>query len=70
MQAVLEKGVKMTERKIIEHDLLCLPASEIDENIERAIKDGWQPFGGVCVAWEPLAKEFYYAQAMVKYESK
>ncbi len=39
---------------------------EMDDAVNKAIKEGWQPFGGVSVGFNRDNKK-YFVQAMVKY---
>ncbi len=68
-------------RMIIDYTVIgAIDTGYLAEAVYNAISDGWQPFGGVCVAYERnihreigpidinLPNDFeHYAQAMVKY---
>ena len=38
--------------------------SEIEENVKRLMRAGWQPIGGICCSVTPIGVMFY--QAMKK----
>ena len=45
----------------------------LDEKVNRAVKEGWQPFGGISVIIRDGAsqsKEYIFTQAMVKFEDE
>ena len=44
----------------------CTDLYELDEAVNKAIAQGWQPFGGVSIGFTNDNKR-YYVQAMVKY---
>ena len=55
----------MSKQKITEYRTLGdeVP-SKLDEEVNKGIKEGWQPLGGVCID----SKSGVLLQAMVKYE--
>ena len=56
----------MSDRKIIEYNLIVLSSDEsMNHYINPLIKDGWQPLGGIDT--HICNDVIYYAQVMVKY---
>ena len=54
--------IKINMEKIKKYYMLSEKSIELFNNaIEIAIWDCWQPY------WNPIMKEWYYAQALVKY---
>ena len=37
--------------------------------VNRSIKEGWQPFGGISHLWDEEDQTYSYCQALVKYEN-
>lgn len=70
------------EKKIIDYTVVtAINTMHLAETVHSAMSEDWQPFGGVCLAYERnihrelgpsdknLPNDFeHYAQAMVKYE--
>ena len=67
--------------KIIDYTVIsAINSMELSEGVNALISDGWEPLGGVCLAYERnvhrevddprlLVNDFeHYAQALVKYE--
>lgn len=51
----------MSERKVVDYKLISA-VTGFEDQVKKAIKEGWQPLGGVA---EYMAT---FSQAMVKYE--
>lgn len=65
----------MSERKIVKYTIISNNFSDyMADKVNEYIKKGWQPIGGICFQrdFNDLTKdiEWYYQQAMVKYEEK
>jgi hypothetical protein len=41
-------------------------ASDLQEEVNRRIQEGWQPTGGVAVAYSPNSLTWWFYQAMIK----
>lgn len=64
MQVVLVREVKMSERKIVEIDLMmAIRAENLFKSLNLAIKEGWQPYGEAF-----QDEDGYFCMAMVKYD--
>lgn len=55
--------------KIVDYDIISVDwRSSIEEKVKKAIIDGWEPLGGICVIVRPYGNGNEYFQAMVKKE--
>jgi len=41
-------------------------AQQLEAAVNRAIQEGWEPIGGVAVAYSPNSGNWWYYQAMVR----
>ena len=57
-----QKKMKITEYKIIEDDF----KKNVEELVNQAIADGWQPYGNLVVYILPSNNSCWYVQAMTK----
>ena len=75
------KSWRLGDRKITDYTMIgSCDMKYLVESVAEHIADGWQPFGGVCLAYERniqrsvaderfLPQDFeHYAQAFVRYE--
>jgi len=54
--------------KIVDYRLIAVGSDDsLEDKVNNAICDGWQPFGAVCANTDDQERECFY-QAMVKYE--
>lgn len=54
--------------KIIEYSFIGADWEDFSILVNIRIKEGWQPFGAICVVYRPPNYERLHFQAMVKYE--
>ena len=58
----------MEQKKIVQYKTIWVKDKCIDEDVNDAIKTGWQPLGGISHVISNEEPCVMYCQAMVKYE--
>ena len=58
-------------KKIIEYTTIWINGDDegMGPKVNRSIKEGWQPFGGISHLWDEEDQTYSYCQALVKYEN-